>query len=138
MADENEIVDDATILDEQKFLRRIHYDWIVAEDGSPESSNFDAKRSDNGLSLTIWIDEQSLAAAQMGHDGFGLMSLTAAHLREQGFKLVRSPEHGNDHHCDAEGPVSNKSAKRLKQKAKWVVYPKNYSHPMAEVDTLDG
>ncbi|MEQ1549874.1 hypothetical protein [Sphingorhabdus sp.] len=113
--------DDLTILDEQLLLRRIHPQWIA--NGEPESSNFDAKRSDDGLSVTLWVDESSIAYLLAGHEDFGISVLTAGDLRQEGFIIERAPMPDNPHHCDAVGPVAQKSSKRLRQKHRWLKKP---------------
>jgi hypothetical protein len=120
-------IDDSTIADDAIFLRRIK--WYVDTDGRMESSNFDAKRNNNGLSITLWASPGAYDAILIGHMEFGLACLTARDLRDEGFIIIRTPENDNPWHCDAEGAPSKNTEKRLRNKAKWVRFPLGYPFP---------
>jgi hypothetical protein len=120
-------IDDPTIADDALFLRRIK--WYVPADGRMESSNFDAKRNNNGLSITLWECSDSYDAILIGHMAFGLACLTARDLRDEGFIIIRTPENYNPWHCDAEGNPGKNTHKKLQNKAQWVKFPSGYPFP---------
>lgn len=61
-------------------------------------------------------------ALMAGHDGFGLVALTAEVVQACGLRVVRRPEPGFPYHAVLVGPKTSAVARRLARAASWVIH----------------
>lgn len=122
---EADIEDDTSILAAAKFLRRIPPNRL-AQTLQPDSSNFEERSDNTGLSVTLWetANDLEITAAEMPN--FGIVSVTAALLREAGYAIVRVPLPDNPNHCECYGSPSKGKRRQLASNAKWVKLPEGY------------
>lgn len=115
--------DDLTIADDCRLLRRVPPHWTV--NGKPDSSNFIHPANEiSGWSCTLWDQAEHLLDLMHECEGFGAVRITAGDLRQEGLQLIRVPLPENPTHCEVFGPMTSKGkARRLRDKAVWVVYP---------------
>jgi len=121
-------VDDATIGDEERLLRRVRQGWIIpdhnrgrwrpskaafqnSEDGSPMSVHLAAVLEVAGLPLT---------AALAGHEGYGLVSLKAGLVRALGQIVVRDPLPTDPAHGLVVGNKTESRRKQMMEASEWV------------------
>lgn len=117
--------DDPAISGDVVLLRRIppwadRVTWD--EQGNPRASSFNFKDDENELSVHL-ASETTADELLAGHDGFGLVQLTAQQVREacgKEIKICRCQEEPVMGHVLICGKISGGAAKRLQRAAKWV------------------
>lgn len=113
--------DDPSIPGDWRFLRRIHPHWIKSF--RPESSNFESREAGEGLSVTAWLTDADLEAVVSEEPSFGVVLVTAAQLRDAGYRIVRVPLDENPSHCECFGRITKGGKKQLARLALWVRIP---------------
>jgi len=117
--------DDPKIAGDVVLFRRIPPwpDRVTWDDsGQPNFSSFNFKDKDNELSLHL-ASETTPDEILRGHEGFGLVQITAQQVREAcgtGVKLCRCAEDPAMGHVLVCGKISSGSAKKLQRATKWV------------------
>jgi hypothetical protein len=119
-----ERVDDLTISGNLLLYRRIpptgeRVTWDL--DGNPDASSFNFKDPAKELSFNL-ANETTPDAVLSGHEGFGLVSISADEIRRicPGVIICRDDEDPANGHVLVCGRVSGGMAARLKKSAKWV------------------
>lgn len=115
--------DDKDIPDSACLLRRIPPYGIKGNPGRPNSSNFGNSPDGTGTSVDILEQDREPGDSLAGHDGFGLVSVTAGDLRSLGLGIIRIPLPGNPHHAHIQGPKSRSIKRKIAECAEWVVHP---------------
>jgi hypothetical protein len=116
------LIDDGTIPDEAWLLRRIPR-LLCKDDISIESSNFDERQTDLGLSVTLWLTQRDLELTLVGHEDFGIVAVKAEAFRREDGIIVRKPLEENPNHCEIYPRMKNSRCKRIRDSARWVYYP---------------
>ena len=117
--------DDPTIAGDVVLFRRIPPwpDRVTWDDnGQPSFSSFNFKDKEHELSLHLAL-ETTPDEVLRGHEGFGLVQITAQQVREAcgtGVKLCRCSEDPAMGHVLVCGKISSGSAKKLQRATKWV------------------
>lgn len=117
--------DDPTISGDVVLYRRIppwpdNVTWD--ESGQPSFSSLNFKDKDLELSANMAI-EATPDEVLSGHDGFGLIQITAKQVREicgNGILICRCPEDPANGHVLVCGKISSGTATKLKRAATWV------------------
>jgi hypothetical protein len=118
-----ELGDDGSVADDAVLWRRLP-PWALDRNGEPDSSNFvDKKHGELSVSLAALT---TLDAALAGHEGFGVVSFTAADVRGLGdppgrYVVRRAPLEGDEAHTVVCPRLSRGDAKRLRDRVAWVV-----------------
>lgn len=115
------IEDDASVPDEQRFLRRIWPTWI--HDFRPERSNFEIREPHAGLSVTAWLSQADLVITIAEAPNCGVVSVTARQLRDAGYVICKVPLEQNPNHCECYGKPSKSARKQLAISSQWVSVP---------------
>lgn len=118
-------VDDLTISGAIFLFRRIpywggHVNWD--QDGQPHASSLNFRDGQNELSMHM-THETTPDRVLEGHDGFGLVQLTAAQVRDEcgtAVLICRDEEDPADGHVLVVGHISGGRAKALSKLAEWV------------------
>ena len=90
--------DDRSISDDFVLLRRIAPSFYVLKDGRPILSSGAFNDPPDGSSMSVHVLEKlaelGLDAVNVidGHDGYGLVALTAGQFRDEGFGIVWVPD----------------------------------------------
>lgn len=133
-------VDDPSIEDHEKLLRRVHPD-LVKPTGEPDSSNFKDDPGGIGTSVTVWRSGVDLERVTQGNPDFGVIRIRAGEARAEALGFVFTFEEGNPNHCEMFGARTAGKQKRLRNKARWVRYPASYPEhlkgPLDEISSED-
>lgn len=117
--------DDPTIENDERLLRRIHPEQIVADDKSGgyrvSSAAFNAVHMSVDLHSSLIAAGRDVTSCVRAHEGFGLVAITAGLAREKGQAVYKEPVEGNDAHGIVEGkkPPSVKNA--FTAQCEWVI-----------------
>jgi hypothetical protein len=126
-----EFTDDASLRDEINLWRRIP-PWHVIFDENlqrwrPSSAAFD--NDADGEPMSVVIAEEALAqgrspaALVVGHEGYGLASVTVGLVRACGQGVTRDPMPDEPAHALVFGPKPKSVQRRLAKGAVWVIPP---------------
>ncbi len=77
--------------------------------------------SDGSTSVYLAKEAGSWDDIMAGHEGFGLVSITAGLVSESGLKVVRQPEPGFPYHAVLAGPKPDRVASKLARASVWLV-----------------
>jgi len=80
----------------------------------------------NGDPTSVYLAEEAGAWNDImaGHEGFGLVAITAEVVGECGLSIVRQAEPGFPYHAILTGAKSDSVARRLARAAVWVIHVK--------------
>lgn len=127
-------VDDPSVKDEAKLLRRIPPDWIVPDPknraGKRASSQaFDDDRDGKPMSVQLAdvLIAHGIPVTQVlaGHGGYSLTAITAGLARANGQGIIRKPRENDPAHAEVFGKKSKSVRKKLADGAEWVILPAN-------------
>lgn len=127
-------VDDPSVTDEAKLLRRIPPDWIVPDPKNPagkraSSQAFDDDRDGKPMSVQLAdvLTTHGISVTQVlaGHDGYALTAITAGLARTNGPGIIRTPRENDPAHAEVFGKKSKSVRKKLADGAVWVILPSN-------------
>lgn len=121
--------DDPTIPDEERLLRRVPHDWWYHDENlgrrRPASMAFD----DTEMSVDIASERmkagQPETACLVGHEEYGLVSITARLAREHGQAVCRDPLPDNPAHGVVAGKKTSGRKKAFSLAAVTIVDPQN-------------
>lgn len=118
-------VDDPTIKNDERLLRRIHPEQIVRDDKSGGYRVSSAAFNDVQLSTDLYsvliaagLDATSCVRA---HDGYGLVAITAGLAREKNQVVYREPVEGNEAHGIVEGKKPSSVKKAFVAQCEWII-----------------
>jgi hypothetical protein len=122
--------DDTTVLDDAVLWRRVHHlFWQQVQGGWRISSGaFDNASDGSGMSVHLAdiavVEDRSLESLLPDPaDEFGMVALTANHVRKQSQIIVREPEPDDPTHAEVIGLKPTKVRKRLRDGAAVVRLP---------------
>jgi hypothetical protein len=121
-------VDDVTISAEEPLLRRVRPGWIIPDHnrGRWRPSKAAFQNSDDGSPMSVHLASVlqaaglPLTAALAGHDGYGLVSLTAGLVRSLGQIVVRDPLPNDPAHGLVVGNKTESRRKNMMEGCEWV------------------
>lgn len=124
-----EFVDDPTIGDDERLLRRIHPSWVLwQENGSPSISSAAFKDPE----MSVYIESVLLASGRIPEDclsaykGFGLATITAGLARSLDQCVTRDPVAGEPAHGLVLGKKRSAVATKLRDGAHWIIPPSRF------------
>ena len=116
---------DESISDDTRLLRRIPPDKIKRSVNPPlpDSDNLAISPDGTGTSVDIWENDEDPAKCLEGHEGFGLVYLTAKQLRDKGLGIIHDPLPQKPNHALIQGPRSRGTKRWLAKNSVWVHLP---------------
>ena len=122
------LLDDPSISDKDRLLRRIPPYQYVADRNTGNMRVSSAAFSDNRLSVDLLAvleaTGKGFEAALIGHDGFGLASITAGLARECAQVVVREPLPDNKAHALVVGKKTRSIRNRFRKQCCLLVPPR--------------
>ena len=129
MPDDPDYIDDESVPQTAVLWRRIpkwHYKYDENEaDYRPSTASFEDDSDGSPMSSYLADECGEPAVALKGHQGFGLVALTAAQVRELGLKIVRMETPGPPGHVLVVGKKTDGVRKKLKKHCTWVKRPED-------------
>ena len=128
------MADDVAQQDEPKvvaadalFWRRVPADWVVIDENlgrrRPSSAAFDDDRDGGPMSMYEANAGNSVDDILIGHESYGVASLTGAQLSSMGFKVYARPEPGYPAHVEVEGKKTGGLKSKMAKNCLWVREP---------------
>lgn len=118
--------DDVGIPDDAELWRRIGPKWWIFDENSglwrPSSAAFQNMTDTEAVSMTLASEVNDPSTFLAGHEGYGLVSLTAGAVRECHQIIVRAPENGTPGHVHVIGKKNKAIQRRLAAQARIVVH----------------
>src|SRR3546814_4548338 len=101
----HEELDDDDIPPDAILARRVYWRWVEWPDPEERltSEAFSDSPDGTGTSVDIVEGARLPEDSLVGHPGHGLVTLTAADVRELGLGVIRVPQAGNVDHCQLQG-----------------------------------
>jgi hypothetical protein len=119
--------DDPTISDDAELWRRVPPDFYIHDERlghrRPSSGAFDNHRDGSPMSAVLAAESRGVEAVLAGHEGYGLVAITAGLARACGQGVVRAPLPDEPAHAHVVGPKTNSVKKRLAREARSIVEP---------------
>lgn len=122
--------DDATIVDAAQLWRRIPPQHIVPDEhGGSRISSAAFCDHPGGSPMSVVLGDDLLAAGRepssviVGHDGFGLASVTAQLARSLNQGIARSPLPDEPAHAEVFGNKTTSVRRRFARAAVWIIKP---------------
>ena len=123
--------DDPTVSDDDALLRRVPPQMILAnssqQDIEVSSAAFSNPSDGSGMSVIIRSELIAVGGRMedvlTGYEGFGLVSLSAASVREQNQIVVRKPLPDNPAHGEVIGEKTRGVRRAMKRSAIWLIKP---------------
>ena len=118
-----EYSDDPTI-DDAAFLWRRVPPWHVTFDSReqrwrPSSAAFDDKE----MSVVLAVESRGSDSVLTGHEGYGLVAITAGLARQRGQVIARDPTDDEPAHAVVVGRKADSTLKAFARSAIWIVRP---------------
>ena len=101
-----------------EFLRRVHPEQLNPEDGTVSTAAFTPER----MSVN-WSDLSSVEDTLIGHEGWGVVSFTAALCWGRNQAIEHTPAVDNEAHCDVVGKKTTAVRKAFKKGSTWLHRP---------------
>lgn len=123
------VPDDPSIPDDSLAYRRITPHWVHVDELNPagrlSSRAFQDHPDAVSVALRIELVARNLGPADLlsGWDGYGVVSLPVAFLRECGLGVVCDPTSGEPWHALVWGNKSPGTRKKLARAATWIIRP---------------
>ncbi|MCY3820356.1 MAG: hypothetical protein OXH52_13495 [Gammaproteobacteria bacterium] len=125
--------DDATVSDDDELLRRVPPNMISRKEGQGtlEVSSAAFTNPSDGSGMSVVIRSALIAGGGCieevlaGYEGFGLVSIQVASVREQNQMVVRKPLPENPAHGEVIGQKTRGVRRALKQSAKLIIQPRS-------------
>ena len=123
--------DDPTVSDDDALLRRVPPQMILAnssqQDIEVSSAAFSNPSDGSGMSVIIRSELIAVGGRMedvlTGYEGFGLVSLSAASVREQNQIVVRKPLPDNPANGEVIGEKTRGVRRAMKRSAIWLIKP---------------
>jgi hypothetical protein len=123
--------DDIAIGNDVRLFRRIHPQWIVRDDNlncfRPSSQAFNNSQDDSPMSVNrediLQQENREPAVLLTGFHEWGLASVRAGVMRENGQGIAADPLPDEQSHALVFGPKPPKTRKRIAKTAEWVIQP---------------
>lgn len=123
--------DDPSIESDSRLFRRVPPAWIVWDNNLQRWRPTKAAFSDSpdGHPMSVALECELVAhgsppsSVLVGHDGFGLASITAQLARDLGQAIVRDPQPGDPAHGLVFGNKTDSIRKKMAKAAAWEVSP---------------
>jgi hypothetical protein len=123
----DDYTDDPTIPDDAELWRRIP-PWHFVDDANlgqirPSSAAFEDDPSGSPMSVILGGEAGDLQRALAGHEGFALVSITAALARGLGLGVARDPRPDEPAHAVVFGRKNKRISRRLAMGSRWIIPP---------------
>jgi hypothetical protein len=126
-----EYIDDDTILNEAELYRRVPPQWLVRDEnlGTVRPSSQAFQDSPNGSPMSVTLADVLSAAGRepssvlSGHQGFGLVAITAGLARECQQGIMRDPTEEEPAHALVFGKKTGGVKSKFAKQSRWVVEP---------------
>lgn len=120
-------VNDETIADTDQLLRRVPGNWWVDDENlgrrRPTSAAFDDKEMSVALESSLRGRGEQPMAVLRGHEGFGLVAITAGLARQLGQAVARDPLPNDPDHAIVYGKKTKSVQKRLSRECLCILDP---------------
>lgn len=97
----------------------------------PSSSAFEDDGDGDPMSVDIVDESLTVERELTGHDGYGIVSITAGKLREFGLDVCRKAEPGNPNHAQVIGRKTRSIRNQIAENCVWVFDPLHDRTPNA-------
>ncbi len=124
--------DDPTIPDDAVLWRRVPPNFYVPDErlgrSRPSSMAFENSRDGSPMSVVLASEARSVEAVLQGHEGYGLVAITAGLARACGQVVTRDPLPEEPAHALVAGAKTSAVKKRFAREARTIVEPSAPPH----------